>query len=83
MSLEISEDIRHAIDAAGTPLRLVDSRSGQTYVVVREATYAKVQNLLGEELCDTYPAQIESAMRAGWEDPAMDEYNDYDSHRSS
>ena len=82
MSLEIPEDVRHAIDETGTPLRLVDSISGQTYVVVRESAYAKVQSLLGEELSDTYPAQIESAMRAGWDDPVMDEYNEYDRHRA-
>lgn len=32
-------------------------------------------------LSDTYGAQLDSAMKAGWEDPAMDEYNDYDAHR--
>ena len=35
----------------------------------------------GHEISDTYAAQIESAMRAGWADPKMDEYNDYDIHR--
>jgi hypothetical protein len=82
MSLEISDDLRQALDSAGTPLRLVDSQSGQTYVVVRESAYAKVQSLLSEDLSETYPAQIESAMRAGWDDPVMDEYNDYDRHRA-
>jgi hypothetical protein len=33
------------------------------------------------QLSDTYAAQIESAMHAGWNDPLMDEYNDYDSPR--
>jgi hypothetical protein len=78
MSLEISDDLRQALVSAGTPLRLVDSQSGQSYVVVRESAYAKVQSLLGEDLSETYSAQIESAMRAGWGDPVMDEYNDYD-----
>jgi hypothetical protein len=83
MSIELSGDLRQAIDQAGTPLRLVDSTSGDTFVVVPESTYATIQALLGESLAETYPAQIESAMRAGWDDPAMDEYNDYDRHRSS
>jgi hypothetical protein len=42
-----------------------------------ESAFAKVQSLLGEDLSETYPAPIESAMRAGWDDPIMDEYNDY------
>jgi len=29
-----------------------------------------------DELGDTYAAQMESAMRAGWDDPAMDDYNE-------
>ena len=37
-----------------------------------------------DELSDTYAAaQMESAMRAGWDDPAMDDYNEYDKHRPS
>lgn len=83
MSLELSGDLRQAIDQAGTPLRLVDSKSGDAFVVVPESTYAAIQALLGENLAETYPAQIESAMRAGWDDPVMDEYNDYDRHRCS
>lgn len=37
-------------------------------------------NLAEDSLADTYWAQIDSAMRAGWDDPVMDEYNDYDAH---
>ena len=33
------------------------------------------------DLSETYPAQMEAAMRAGWDDPAMDAYNDYDRNR--
>jgi hypothetical protein len=40
--------------------------------VVPESTYAAIQSLLGENLADTNPAQIESAMRAGWDDPVME-----------
>lgn len=30
------------------------------------------------DLRDTYTAQLAAALRAGWDDPAMDEYNNYD-----
>ena len=83
MSLEISDDLKEAFGSAGTPLWLVDSQSGQTYVVVRESAYAQLQSLLGDDLAETYPAQIESTMRAGWDDPVMDEYNDYDRHHTT
>ena len=63
MSLELSSDLRQAIDQAGTPLRIVDSKSGDAFVVVPESTYAAIQALLGENLAETYPAQIESAAK--------------------
>jgi antitoxin (DNA-binding transcriptional repressor) of toxin-antitoxin stability system len=34
-----------------------------------------------DDLGETYAAQMESALQAGWSDPLMDEYNDYDAHR--
>jgi antitoxin (DNA-binding transcriptional repressor) of toxin-antitoxin stability system len=34
-----------------------------------------------DDLAETYTAQMESALQAGWSDPLMDEYNDYDAHR--
>lgn len=82
MSLELSNDQRHAVDASGTPLRLVDPRSGNVYVLVDQATFEKLQSIFATDLSETYPAQIESAMRAGWDDPIMDQYNDYDQHRT-
>jgi len=36
-----------------------------------------------DELSDTYAAQMEPATRAGWDDPAMGDDNDYDEHRPS
>ena len=81
MSLELSNDQRQAVDAQGTPLKLVDPRSGSIYVLVDESVFQRLQSLFGDDLADTYQAQIESAMRAGWADPVMDDYNDYDRHR--
>jgi hypothetical protein len=81
MSLELSNDQRQAVDAEGTPLKLVDPRTGSIYVLVDETVFQQLQSLSGDDLADTYQAQIESAMRAGWDDPVMDEYNDYDRRR--
>jgi hypothetical protein len=81
MPIELSNDQRQAIDTAGTPLEVVDPRTGSVYVLVRQDSFARVQSLVNDDLTETYPAQIESAMRAGWDDPVMDDYSDYDRHR--
>jgi len=81
MSLELSYDLRQAVDANGTPLKIIDPRTGNVYVLVSQPVFERVRSLLADDLTETYAAQMESAMRAGWDDPAMDEYNDYDQHR--
>ncbi len=81
MSLELSNDLRQAVDMEGTPLKMVDPRTGTVYVLVDEDVFQRLQPLTGDDLSETYRAQIESAMRAGWDDPIMDEYSDYDLHR--
>ena len=73
MTFNLSDDLRQALQSAGTPLWLIDSSTGETYLLCREAETT--------DLADTYRAQIESALQAGWADPAMDDYNDYDRHR--
>jgi len=81
MSLQFSNDQWQAVDAEGTPLKMVDPRTGNTYVLIEQAIFEKLQSIFDGDLADTYSAQVESAMRAGWDDPVMDEYNDYDRHR--
>jgi hypothetical protein len=34
-----------------------------------------------DELAETYAAQSEAALRAGWDEPAMDDYDHYDEAR--
>jgi hypothetical protein len=68
MSLELSIDQRQAVDAEGTPLRLLDPRTGNMYVLVDETVFEKIQVLFSDDIADTYTAQVESAMRAGWDD---------------
>jgi hypothetical protein len=72
MTFNLSDDLRQAVQTEGTPLRLIDAATGEIYLLCRESEQ--------DALSDSYRAQMESAMQAGWSDPAMDDYNDYDSH---
>ena len=81
MTTTLTPDQVRAITAATErPIRLVDSESHQTYVLLRADEYERIQALLEEDFSirDTYAAQFRSAMRAGWDDPAMDDYNNYE-----
>jgi hypothetical protein len=56
------------------------------YVLIREEVYAQVKALLDEEeghqfVRDMYPYVMEVFGRDGWDDPAMDIYNDLDPRR--
>ena len=33
------------------------------------------------DIQETYPLQEQVATAEGWEEPSMDDYNDYDAHR--
>jgi hypothetical protein len=82
---KLTDEQQLALDGKrSVPLYLIDERTGTTYVLLRADLYERAKTLIeGEEaeLRDTYPAQLESAMRAGWNDPAMDDYNNYDENR--
>jgi hypothetical protein len=86
MTPELSPDLRQAVhQLRGTqPLRVVDPETQTVWVLVRAEIYDQVQAVLhesGEELADTYAAQTEAALRAGWDEPAMDDYDHYDEAR--
>jgi hypothetical protein len=68
MTHPLTTEQQSLIDVSGTPLRFVDPRTGHVYILVDEQS----------DLAETYRAQIESAMRAGWDDPALDDYARYD-----
>jgi hypothetical protein len=65
----------------GEPLELIDEQTNVAYVLVPADEFRRLKTAGEDELGDTYVAQIESAMQAGWDDPRMDEYNEYDAHR--
>lgn len=66
-----------------TPLRVVDPVTHATYVLVREEVYDRVRRLFDEDedtqfARDLTPHVLEIFGPEGWDDPAMDVYNDLD-----
>jgi hypothetical protein len=43
MQLNLSDDLRQAVKTEGTPLKLVDPITGETYVLVRESEESAIE----------------------------------------
>lgn len=86
MTPKLSDEQRLAInDASERPVVVVDDTTQRRYVLVPEDTYARLQAVVTSGVLDireTYAAQEQAALAAGWNDPALDAYNDYDTHRT-
>ena len=75
-----------AIKQGEQPIRAIDPDTHTTYVLIREEVYARIKSILQEEqssqfLNDMYLPVMEVFGKDGWDDPAMDIYNDLDPRR--
>ena len=81
INVSLTEEQGRAIaDQQGRPLRLVDPGTNRVFVLLSADEYERVRSLLDDDfdVRDAYPAQIAAAMRAGWDDPEMSDYDNYD-----
>jgi hypothetical protein len=83
----ITPEQRQLIERAGSePVRLEDPETHQAYLLVKEEVYQNMVGLIG---LNAGPLSIEEqkavlahvGKRAGWDDPALDVYNDLDPRR--
>jgi hypothetical protein len=87
MTTKLSNELREAIEAeGGRPLYIVDADTNVHYVLMRADQYENLNTLFADgEVFDPrelYPQAAKSAAAAGWDDPEMDVYNDYDAHKT-
>ena len=86
MSVTISTEQREALaKRPGEPVELVDDVSRARYVLLSGDQFDRIKALLTSDEFDireTYSAQNSALGAAGWDDPALDIYNDYDANRS-
>jgi hypothetical protein len=80
----LGPDLSQALQqAAGAPLTVVDPQTRTKYVVMRADVYERVKSLFEADDLTADEKRLllaESGKRAGWADPEMDDYDDYDSH---
>jgi hypothetical protein len=83
MTTKLPDDLRHAIEKEGARrVHLVDAATNVHYVLMRADQYENLAALIvdGEEFDprELYPAMAKSVAAAGWDDPDLEAYNDYD-----
>lgn len=82
--IELTEEQREAVAATGeNPPRVVDPNTQTKYVLVREEVYDRVKRILEADEDTEYVREMGQQTlrlfgREGWDDPAMDIYNDLD-----
>ena len=86
MTPKLTDDQQQALEErGGAPLYLEDAMNHR-YVLMRAEQFEKFKAFFedGREESDVhalYPLVEQSFGKAGWDDPEMDDYNDYDAHR--
>jgi hypothetical protein len=84
LKLQLTAQQRRAAAQPGSgPLRAIDCDTKTTYVLIPEEVYNRARTLFADDedaqsLRDMYPHVMEVFGRAGWDDPAMDVYDELD-----
>lgn len=85
MSISLSAELRQALaDHPGEPVEFVDEVSHARFVLLPAEQFERIKALLTNDefdLRETYAAQSAALGAAGWDDPELDIYNDYDANR--
>ncbi len=83
MPKELQQAMRASHDQ---PIRLADPETNTEYVVLRADVYDQIQGLFYDNAPLTTDEKrallIQAGLRAGWDDPEMDVYNDLDPRRA-
>ena len=79
--IELTQEQQKSVAREGeTPPRVIDPITHTRYVLVREDVYDRVRRLFDEDdfVRDLTPDVLAVFGRDGWDDPAMDVYNELD-----
>jgi hypothetical protein len=84
--LTIPKELQQAVRAShGRPLRLTDPETHAEYVLLQAELYDQIHELLDNETPLTPDERsavlIQAGLRAAWDDPELDIYNDLEPRR--
>ena len=80
----LTPDLKRIIERAGdTPPTLVDPDTKAAYVLLRVEEYDRLLSVEESDVDALFPLIAESFGPEGWDDPAMDVYNDLDPRKAA
>jgi hypothetical protein len=77
--IELTQEQREKLDTSGA-VDVTDTATACPYVLVRKDVYDRVKSLLEDDPREAYPA-VDRAFAAGWDEPAMSDYDRYEEFR--
>ncbi|MEX0612157.1 MAG: hypothetical protein WD229_08545 [Pirellulales bacterium] len=85
MATNLSEELQRALrDQGDGPVEVVDPGTNRTYFLIPREQYERLKPLFEDDPMTPEEQRHllrEAGRRAGWDDPAMDAYDDYDEAR--
>ena len=79
--IELTEKQRQEVGDAANPVRVVDPATNREFFLVRAEVFSSLQAALSDiDPRDAYPA-VDRAFAAGWDDPKMADYDNYEQHK--
>jgi hypothetical protein len=82
--LELTEQQRQVVSNEENPT-ILDPQTREAYVLVRKAVFDRIKGLLYDDSEMTHDELrlllAHSAKANGWDEPGMEEYDNYDEHR--
>jgi hypothetical protein len=82
--IDLTDEQRRQL-ASGQAVDITDPQTAQTYVLMPKEVYERLRNLVYDDSDWTPEEQLgllaQSGKTAGWDDPAMDVYDNYDENR--
>ena len=87
MTPKLTDEMRSALNRqVDRPVTVEDEQTHVHYVLLPLDVYERVRAVFNDstvDISETYPAQSRVAGAAGWDDPEMAVYDNYDLHRKS
>jgi hypothetical protein len=86
MAAQLSEELRREIEQHGDrPIELVDPTTNKVYLLISREQYDRLRPVFEDEplsVLEQRELLRQAGRRAGWDDPEMDAYDDYDECRA-